>query len=343
MRLLLSFILLLVIGGCTEVQNHVALREELKVNAEGGYSDIIVIVEDRLWDKGLKSDVSFVFSEELKGLYSAEQNFDVVHVPPKGFSALFKSQRIIVEFDVSSSILQSGVGYKENKFAKGQIYIKISAENFRIASQLLLESATSLRKKVNSHRLGGLQDKIKELSSVDINAALKGSVNVEMVLTKYFSTVVNEEGFAYFGKKAKGPCKSGHNSVCNYQLGLFVTKLGYDGPDVFEKKYFTALRDSITKRYIIGPEKDKPTYMECERSVPLSAKVITLDGHYCVEFRGWWNMVNATMGGPFISYLLVNEQTKVLYLIDGFLFAPNFRKRDFLIELEAMIKTFKVI
>ena len=340
MKYFSSFLVMLLLVGCTDGNN--VTREELKGKAQGGYSDIIVVCEDNLWNKGLKDDVSFVFSEKLKGLYRAEQNFDITHVRTKAFSPLFKKQRIIVVVNVSSSVSKSGIGYKQDKFSEGQLYVKISAENFQVASSLLLGAANSLREKVNSHRILGLQNKIKQFPSSEIKLVMKESLNAQLLVTKYYSPVVKEPSFAYFGKRAKGQCQSGQNSQCSYQMGLFVSKMKYDSEKVFEKTAFVNLRDSLTQKFIVGPEKEKPTYMECEKSIPLSSKTITIDGHYCIEYKGWWNMVNATMGGPFISYLLVDEKSNDLYLIDGFVFAPNFSKRDFLMELEAMIKTFKL-
>jgi len=334
----LSVAMLLLIG-C--VENNVT-REELKGKAQGGYSDIIVVCDNNLWNKGLKDDVSFLFSEEIEGLYRSEQNFDITHVRTKSFSPLFKKQRIIVVFNVSSSVSKSGVGYMQDKYSEGQLYVKVSAENFQVASSLLLGSASSLREKLNSHRIHGLQKKIRQFSSDDTKLILKDSLGVQLLLTEYYSSVVKKSDFAYFGKRAKAQCQSGQNSQCSYQMGLFISKMKYDNEKIFEEKAFVSLRDSLTKKFIVGPDKEKPTYMECEKIIPLSSKIMTMSGHYCVEYKGWWNMVNATMGGPFISYLLVDKQSNQLYLIDGFVFAPNFSKRDFLMELEAMIKTFKL-
>ncbi|MFT6746557.1 MAG: hypothetical protein ACJAZ2_000898 [Glaciecola sp.] len=338
-----SFVIVLILsGGCSKKNDNVAQRQELIGKAQGGYSDVVVVLDKKLWEKGLKSDVSFVFSEEIKGLYSVEHNFDVMHVTPKSFSSLFKKQRLIVEFEVSSLISRNNISYKEDKFAKGQLYIKVSAKDFEDASFLFLTSTEALRIKINDHRLRGIQEKIKPLSDLKSTEIFEQFVDARFVLTNYYDAIIKKEGFVYFGKRAKAPCQSGQQSVCSYQTGLFVSKMDYVSKEVFDEEAFVILRDSITKKYIVGPEKPEPTYMEFERLVPIHSRVLMVDGHYCVEYKGWWSMVNATMGGPFISYLLVDEKTSSLYLIDGFVFAPNFRKRDFLMELESMIKTLKI-
>jgi hypothetical protein len=334
--------LLMILVACSDPTSVSSSDNELKGKSQGGFSDIIVVAEDYLWNKGLKDDASFVLAEELKGLYRPELNFDITHVRPSAFSTLFKRQRIILVFEVSTSVLKSGVGFVEDKYSRGQLYIKVSAKDFDEASFLLIGAKDALRQKLANHRGKGLQRKIAQVSNKKNNLTLKKLMQAEINISKYYSPVIKRRDFCYFGKKAKGQCQSGQNSECNYQLGLFVSKMNYDSKEVFDKDNFVKLRDSLTKEYIIGPEKSIPTYMEVENSIPVHSRVLTLGGNYCVEYRGWWNMVNATMGGPYVSYLLVDEKKNKLYLVDGFAFAPNFSKRDFLKELEAIMSSIKV-
>jgi len=344
MRNIWSFLfILMILASCSNSAMDTSTEYELKGKSQGGFSDVIVVAEDNLWEKGLKDDVSFVLADELKGLYRPESNFDITHVRPLAFSSLFQRQRIILVFEVSSSILNSGIGFAEDKYSRGQLYIKISAKNFDEASFLVIGAKDALRLKLASHRNRGIIKKIVQVSNKENNLILKEFMGAEINISKYYSPVIKRKDFCYFGKKAKGQCQSGQNSECNYQLGLFVSKMDYDSRKVFDKGNFVSLRDSLTEKFIIGPEKSIPTYMEVEKSVPVHSKVVTIDGHYCVEYRGWWNMVNATMGGPYVSYLLVDEKNNKLYLIDGFVFAPNFSKRDFIKELESVMTSIKLL
>ena len=48
------------------------------------------------------------------------------------------------------------------------------------------------------------------------------------------------------------------------------------------------------------------------------------------------------MGGPFINYLVKDSINNRTLYIEGFVFSPSQRKRDNIIELEAIIKTLKI-
>ena len=68
-------------------------------------------------------------------------------------------------------------------------------------------------------------------------------------------------------------------------------------------------------------------------------KEINFNGIYVNELRGLWYMQGDFMGGPYINYTLVDEQRNRVICLDGYVFAPKFDKREYLRELEALIKT----
>ena len=45
------------------------------------------------------------------------------------------------------------------------------------------------------------------------------------------------------------------------------------------------------------------------------------------------------MAGPFVNYTVKDTVNKRLLVLEGFVFAPSISKRDYLFELEAIIKT----
>ena len=60
---------------------------------------------------------------------------------------------------------------------------------------------------------------------------------------------------------------------------------------------------------------------------------------YTREVRGIWEAVNDFKGGPFVSYVLLNETKGEIVFIDTFVFAPGKEKRDFVQQLDCIIKT----
>ena len=57
--------------------------------------------------------------------------------------------------------------------------------------------------------------------------------------------------------------------------------------------------------------------------------------------RGLWESVNDMMGGPFYSFTFPSADGQYNITVDGFVYAPQEPKRDYLREVEAIVKTVK--
>ena len=101
-----------------------------------------------------------------------------------------------------------------------------------------------------------------------------------------------------------------------------------------------SLRDSIGKTHIPGQFKD--TYMQTSKALAPSFKSVIIDGVHTTESRGLWEVKNDFMGGAFINYSFIDTKNKRVLCLDGFVYAPNQDKRDYIFELEAIFKTLKL-
>ena len=314
--------------------------EKLLPAASGGYSDIVVITEKKVWKNGVKQVFTQVFSQELKGLYTPEHNYDLISIADQSFSNLFKKQRIIIRTSIRSNVPKPTIGFKEDKYAKNQLYISITANSKQALINAVEKQQASLLQTVNAFRLRGLSSAIVSARNNKVDTILK-RINCTVKMPQDFSLVEQEDNFFYFGRKGMGSCESGRNSECQYQVGWSVYQFSIDENESFLKTSFVTLRDSLTKVYVVGEAGEKQPFMEIEKKFPLNIKDIYFSGKRAYEVRGWWNMVNATMGGPFLSYVVLDDKLKIGYLIDGFMFGPNLKKRKFLLELEVISKSLK--
>jgi hypothetical protein len=55
--------------------------------------------------------------------------------------------------------------------------------------------------------------------------------------------------------------------------------------------------------------------------------------------RGLWDMRNDAMGGPFISYVYTDTVRNRFLIVEGFVFAPDKKKRPIIRQLEAALQT----
>ena len=68
---------------------------------------------------------------------------------------------------------------------------------------------------------------------------------------------------------------------------------------------------------------------------------IEIRGKDAIEVKGIWEMQNYPMAGPYITYIIDDKEHNRKMVIEGFTFAPATEKRDYMFELEAILRTIK--
>lgn len=68
---------------------------------------------------------------------------------------------------------------------------------------------------------------------------------------------------------------------------------------------------------------------------------VNFNGRYAIRVQGLWRFNDFTGGGPFISYVFYDENQKRIYFIDGSIFAPRYEKKKLVIQIDALLHTFK--
>ena len=68
-------------------------------------------------------------------------------------------------------------------------------------------------------------------------------------------------------------------------------------------------------------------------------KEITHKGAIAAEVKGLWRRENDFMGGPFYSLTMYDEATASLVTVEGYTYAPYFDKREYMREIEGIVKT----
>ena len=100
------------------------------------------------------------------------------------------------------------------------------------------------------------------------------------------------------------------------------------------------MRDSVG-HYIKGREPD--TRMITGEDYAPYFSITTLNGKKAFETKGTWELKNDFMTGPFINYAIVDEAYSRILVIEGFCYSPSNQERDLMLELEAIIKSVKIV
>jgi hypothetical protein len=89
--------------------------------------------------------------------------------------------------------------------------------------------------------------------------------------------------------------------------------------------------------YIPGPPPTENSWMGTDSKSTFGTNNINFNGEFAAETRGWWEVKNDFMGGPFYSLCFVHKKNGLLYTVEGFVYSPKFDKTPYLRELETII------
>ena len=98
-------------------------------------------------------------------------------------------------------------------------------------------------------------------------------------------------------------------------------------------------RDSLNKEFV--PGRVDGSYMITEEAYLPYFDLDEANGFVSKETRGTWEVKGDFMGAFYQLCCKRHLNKRILYL-EGFIFSPSQRKRDGIIELEAIIKSLKV-
>ena len=83
------------------------------------------------------------------------------------------------------------------------------------------------------------------------------------------------------------------------------------------------------------------TYMTTSAAVDPVMTPYKYKGESFVEIRGLWEVENDFMGGPFVEHVLYSKEPGKLLVVQGFVYAPKYKKRNYVRQVESIVYSFE--
>ena len=248
----------------------------------------------------------------------------MAHIPTSAFQKLFQTHRNILILEKNKTEKQ-GIEIRRNVFSYPQIIVKIiGREDSAIVNALMKNEITliNLFKEAERERLINV---FNRTSNKAIMARLnkKHALNMQVPEGYYLATDTND--FVWLRRETE-----------ETSLGILIHTAPYTDTNIFTLNKIITKQDSLMKQYLPGQIKDSYMTTEKKHLIPIMQR-ISFKNKFAVETRGLWRMMGDFMGGPFINYTLIDEENNRLVTLIGFVYAPKFEKRNYLLQTEALI------
>jgi len=108
----------------------------------------------------------------------------------------------------------------------------------------------------------------------------------------------------------------------------------------FNEQTIRRIKNMANRTYV--DMADSNVYMTIEDRLEVDVMPIEVQGRKGYELRGLWKVENDFKGGPFITRAVLDEDSRTIYIADGFIYAPTTRKKAFAKRIETALSTLSI-
>lgn len=319
--------------------------------AFGKEGEIMVLAETNDW----KGDIGFALKsalvKEIPGFNQTEPYFSLAPLGYENFKSFSKKFKTIIviapinEATQVSTLIQNRLGvetikatlkqnlpYKIEKdvWARGQTVIFMFEENNSKLVKGIQENEAALLELMGEIEASSMIDRIEKIPA---NKALQENVKKEFGLSfslpeTYRQRIVNSD-FIWVSRDDK-----------EKSLNLFAFSRPAYSKTSISPDSILYHRDAYLKKFVPGPSDS--SYMITEILAEPFIESIDFQGKEAVRIRTLWKVENDFMGGPMITFTVLDPKTNKIYEFIGSVYHPKGKKRELIRELETIITHVKL-
>ncbi|UGU18041.1 DUF4837 family protein [Sinomicrobium kalidii] len=313
---------LLVLSSCKESEKD---KKRYLPDSVGAINSLAVVIDNEMWKGEVGDEIRNYYAAPVDGLPSVEPLFTLHQIPPSVFNGSTTKSRniLLVQKDTTT-----GSGIKTDTFARPQ---KIGVVKAPDNGELIALIAKTSDKYIREFKDNDVKENQKRfLTSENKETYLQQKFGIALTMPSVYKTAKQEDNFIWIERMIS----KGTMNVFVYELPLNSIPDDSTRVDAFIK-----MHDSIGKKYV--PGREKGMYMITQKAYAPYIFDITLAGKPTMETKGMWEMKNFAMAGPFINYIITDKENDRLLVLEGLTFAPSEDKRDYMFELESILKSIR--
>ena len=318
---LVLFGVLAILTGCK------SKNRNLLPNVSGKAGEVMVVIEREDWEGVAGVAIRESLADDTPYLAQREPLFNLSNVPPGSFNNMFKMHRNLLLVNVNPQNTTTGVVYKGNVWARPQAVVQINAADTDQAGNLFKENADVIAEYFEQSERDRIIENSKLYEEKELQEPLKDLTG----------------GFLHFptGYRLKKWTDS-FVWIADEKQYTMQTVMAYKFPvrkDPFSAANLVAERDSVMQANV--PGMFEGSYMTTSTAFPPVTKSLRYRGRDFVEMRGFWEVYGDFMGGPFVSHAFYSPDGKEIIVLEAFVYAPRYDKRQYLRQVESVLYSFE--
>ena len=294
----------------------------------GKAGEVIVVIEKAHWDGELGNALREYLACDCDFLPQPEPLYNLAYVTPAGFTNMFQSHRNIIMVHIDQDVKEDGITFYNNKWARPQCIIMINAKGLDEAVAVVRRDYEKIRARLEQ----------AERDRVVASARLYEAKEIrENVAERFGGSIVFPSGYVI--KKINDSFAWIGNDNTYVYKDILVYRYPANGKDDLQPETIIAQRNRILKENV--PGMFDGTYMTTSQVAEPKVSYINYKGHDFAETRGFWEVENDFMGGPFVSHSFYSLDGSEILVFEAFVYAPKYDKRQYMRQTESLLYSFQ--
>ena len=294
----------------------------------GKAGEVIVVIEKAHWDGELGDALREYLACDCDFLPQPEPLYNLAYVTPAGFTNMFQSHRNIIMVHIDQDVKEDGITFYNNKWARPQCIIMINAKGLDEAVAVVRRDYEKIRARLEQ----------AERDRVVASARLYEAKEIrENVAERFGGSIVFPSGYVI--KKINDSFAWIGNDNTYVYKDILVYRYPANGKDDLQPETIIGQRNRILKENV--PGMFDGTYMTTSQVAEPKVSYINYKGHDFAETRGFWEVENDFMGGPFVSHSFYSLDGSEILVFEAFVYAPKYDKRQYMRQTESLLYSFQ--
>ena len=291
----------------------------------------LLVVCNKDWLKSSQAEAfRQIVNADMPCLPQQESYFRLTNINPAAFKDRFRFYALIVQAEFGKEHPKAEVQVARNVYCQPQLVVKLVAPDEAAFTQLCEEHRDEVLRMLNEEETKRNVKLLQRTYSGLVQSQAKKQFGCDVHAPEEINAI--KEGTDFFWASSEGD----HDNYLNFCMYAYP----YDSAQSLTEEAVIAKRDSIMRLNILGetmPDGQVP-YMTTDHNV-LQSTVQKVGSRNVLEIRGLWAMEHEAMGGPFVLQAQYDSIHQRVLVAEGFVFAPNKKKREYVRQLEAALQT----
>ena len=305
----------------------------------GAPEEVLVVMPKGHWESEPGAQVRAALEQSMPGMPQREALFRVAQCKPQAFTSMLENHHSVVYAAFGED--SSGVALLRDRHAQGQLMVRVGAGTPQAWLALWQANAPEVIAALQEHQLARVGKRLKRERDAAISSSLRASLGIELDVPGGYRMMKQDSVITWLQRDR---IVAGGGLDHNVIEGVLIHSHPYESQGAWNVPYLVDLRDAATRGRVDGP--DPGSYMIVQRAfehldlMPIG-RAVKHDGSFAYLMHGLYGMHGAKMGGPFVSLSTVDPGGRRIITVEGFVYAPQFDKRAYVRELEALIRSLR--